>query len=142
MSIQNIINAHMPFRTKVLYISVGKKLPTYTVTTTVGEQISITGTTHVYYPQIAEYNVGFNSTAFGDRIPDTPFPTDENMIPSAEPVYNPLDETVVGGYGFDYISQPANTTIDSGTGASISITEVNGLLVDTAITPISISINM
>ena len=54
----------MPFRTNVLYISVGKKLPTYTITTTVGEQISITGVTHVYYQQIAEDNVGFNSTAF------------------------------------------------------------------------------
>ena len=132
---------HIPFRVRVVLEVEHKETIPDNCNIQSGEKLTITETTHIHYPLLVEDNIGFNSTSFGDR---NPWPT--GVTPTNEETdvpYNPLDETVVGGYGYDYIEKP-NNTIYRGPlnpepyGDSISITEVNGLVNDLIVTTVLI----
>lgn len=132
---------HIPFRVKVKLEVEKKQTAPELQTTYIGEKLTITENTHVYYPQVTDDNIGFSSTSFGDR---NPWPT--GLAPTNEETdvsYDTNDETVSGGYGFDYLGQPNNTTYRGPShqepyGDSISPTEVNGLIIDLSNTTIII----
>ena len=132
---------NIPFRVRVVLEVEHKETIPDTGNILSGEKLIITETTHMHYPLVVENNIGFNSTSFGDR---NPWPTGSTPTNEETDVpYNTNDETVVGGYGFDYIEKPDNTTYrgplsSEPYGDSILITEVNGLVADLVVTTIII----
>lgn len=124
---------HIPFRVKVKLEVENKITRPDDVLITSGEKLTISETTHIHFPMISENNIGFGATSFGDR---NPWPTGSTPTNEESDVpYNSNDETVVGGYGFDYIGQPSNTVYRGPShpepyGDSISTTEANGLITD------------
>lgn len=107
----------LPYRIKTANKVTGVSTIPSNVALESSEKITLETTTHLFYPLVADDNIGYNSTVFDDD--------DRNPSSSAS-----------GVYGFDYEAQPPNTNIDPSTGASLDINDVNGLVANTIVTTV------